>query len=288
MRVLSTFERLFEMQARLAAYVERPVYIVGQSMWTGDRRYRLPRGTTYIPMGSLELFLSRWTEGEYQRREEIPRGEGAPPRSIFYFDLVPSPVLRLVFPYLEEPGSSEEVVKATHRAFAEVGLHPYLNVSKTVFLSEPDVLPEELKPFVKERRTHHWKGPSVAFYLSESIVAPNEMRRDWHRGLTVQREHGPPMVTLQAPGQYAGPPLPTVEDVNTACLIDCDPGPCVVCRGASGERRHLATFQCGGPPYPLGHLCRQCSRGAFQSWQKLLDEETPVADPASPEEKKTP
>ncbi len=100
------------------------------------------------------------------------------------------------------------------------------------------------------------------------------MRKDWHLGLRVAREHDPTFHTLQAPGQYSGRSIVNLEGINPMAVLECDPGPCNICHGKSGERRHISPIAFSDGAYPCGHICRVCSKSAFASWQALLDSDT--------------
>jgi hypothetical protein len=262
-RVLSTFERLDDMVKKLSSTLQRPVYVVGNTSNGRGHVYRRPGADEYQPMDSLALYLSGYEQSDCVRR--VDDGE-----SKFYYDLIPPTWVSIVFP--RHKAESNETFRD---ALKDVGLSPLSNPQVTIWLLEE--APPELRGFVvdKLRPAIRMACPVLSFFSSETILYPAEMRHDWHPGLKVRSKYGPPFVTLQAPGQYGSKPLTSVFDVNIRCLVDCDAGPCVVCRGASGDRRHIADL---GSGHPEGHICRSCAHRTFEAWEKLLTDTPTVQE----------
>ncbi len=254
MRHLARHESLEEKRAELAIRLGRPVWVASCQRKSGTL-YRYPGMESYVKVRESELWLSRlWDRGRCVKREPQEGGDH------FYFDLEPAPFLYLVVPVL----TGEEV------SFREVGLNPGLPSSRT--LDWDDACPLRLAPFrVQARQTRGRRLKDVVrFACSEPVASPDVRQDTWH----TKRLEGLEFDVIQAPGHYAGHSLWTLEDVNRMARVRCAPGPCVVCRGTSGETVHLAPLFQGQTVYPSGHICRACTAEAFRAWQALLDAES--------------
>lgn len=138
-------------------------------------------------------------------------------------------------------------------------------------------VPTELTPYTKELKKRVGSKlvtrTGIGFLRSLGwIYNPLVRHESWHLGLGVEPRHGASFTTLQSPGFYNGAPVTAIEDINCWAISDCDPGPCIICRGRSKERRHLGTFQ---GSYLKGHMCKICAKQAFEAWSKILDEPLP-------------
>lgn len=276
MHILNVNEDLEEMRDTLAAKLARPVYIAGADRLSNGTHFKRPRSSKYTTkLGALELYLSTLTtSGLCVKREKVDSNSQ---NDRFYYDLKESPYLYLVYPTLPE----DLKVDRYGKIFRTVGLGSKFNPNDTIFVTHGEKIPEGLQPYVEPKKVRAGgavKYLGVSFMRSELIATPVKLQEKWHRGLKAGTDEGhTPFVTLQAPGWYNDQPIVTVEQVNRFGMLDTDPGCCTVCRGKSGERRHIAPVQAsGGGAYLGGHLCRVCAKEAFAQWAALLDDPKPI------------
>lgn len=259
--VLATHQNIDTICQRISEEIQRPCYIVtGVYPYTNrDCTYRLPGEQPYRYMTNFEVFMSQW-EG-FDLCVEKKNGERR-------FDLREAKVLQVAIP-LHPKDLSDNTTPPQPNIFAKHGLTRGLNERNIVGIDPQDTVPEPLKPFVhtyKNRRREDYQG--IRFLLSGMFERPTHLREHWHIGT---RTEG--FSTLQAPGQYAGFTTAVVEEYNRTTIADLDPGPCVVCHGLKGERRHFGVLSMGPNPYMSGHICRGCIDTAFAEIRALMDVE---------------
>ncbi len=267
---LTNHEDLEEKRQQLSSRLKCPVYIASCGYKSGTH-YRRPGQTEYAPLGRLEMFLSTWTDdGRCVKREPIDDNQR---HDNYYFDLREADRLYLIYP--------REDMKAGDDEFRSVGVPKGLSSSSTVIPTFGEPLPEELKPYlqpIKQRcEPREDRRMGLHFQMSAPIERPAVKHETWYRGLRVQGKYGEPFVTLHAPAQYSGHPVGSIEAINRYAIIDMDPGPCAVCHGRLGIRRHIAPLQSSGPDsYLAGYLCTVCAKEAFAQWSAMLDDPAPI------------
>lgn len=163
--------------------------------------------------------------------------------------------------------------------FQSVGLH--CGISPHVVVSVEGVeVPEDLGLYVFNQRRSHFSRDTTTyralrFYVSDIIANPiKTVRREaFHKatrenvqkyGLTTYRQ-------IVAPGHHLPNDSVTAESWNRYLVADKDPGDCIVCAGASGERKHFGHITWGPGPYATGLICRACARASFDQILALLD-----------------
>ena len=252
--VLSVNEDLEQIRASIARDKNRPCYVVTSSSVYSEPNcvYLKPKATSYEPMTSFEIFMSLWDGYNICTKREGDKR---------YFDLYPSNIVRIVYPL-----RSTEVPDL--QSFKGYGLSGEMS-AHTVYLSEQDVVPPELEPFVADYPYGH-KRPRVKrkglrFGMTFSIQKPNEKREQWHLGFKTDK-----LTALQPPGWYAGVPSSVAESYNRLVICDCDPGPCIVCHGAKGQRQHVGVIAHGPEAYMSNHICYGCASNAFSEILVLL------------------
>jgi hypothetical protein len=261
MHHLKPNDNLETMRLRIAEIHDRPCFLAsGQGRY--GTHYRKPGAFAYEPMKKADLFFSHWwDQGRCVRRED--RGEDQ--SSLFYYDLELAPTLRFYIPTTRADRAKWRESK-DYTQFKAVGL--FRSRHEGTVLWDND-LPKELEPFTEMHRHSARKpAPAVQFLCSDDIATPIHKRMEWHLAAPLP---GVKFRTIQAPGQYNDHNLNNLEDVNRMARVDCDPGPCVVCRGAKGERVHLAPLYVEEGVFPTGHICRGCTVESFAAWQALLD-----------------
>lgn len=294
MKILRPSDDLENMRQRLAEMVGRPAYIAGCAYWQGsDSRYKMPGANRYTHIGSLALYTSQLSDGGRSVRVD----EG-PPR-IRYFDLEPARWVHLMYPLLpsDHPPmprrSYEDSYMHTVAApmFKRLGLGCDLGFQTVALSFHDQAVAPELEPFVHSyplipSRQNGW---AVRFARSSLIEAPHVTAMDWFLGITFD---GRDYIgqTIQAPGQYSavdGAPRKLVEvlPVNRTCLVDADPGQCVICHGSSGERAHFAVVASGQHAYPDGWICRTCFPEVTRRWNEMLWDWKPPARARNTEDK---
>lgn len=261
MRILGIEEDLEQKRAALSAHLRRPVLVTSAFYASFPARFRTPSEDTYHRWTALDLFGSTWwDQGRCVGMDGHER----------LYDLVSSPTVQLAYPI-----APKEVLD--HDAtFAMVGLRKNLNERRTIRATADEAQSEKWAPWIREsittvKRTH---TPGVAFLVSEDIGSPHTTRHEWHR-VNVSREgFRPAFDVLQPPGQYPYAFAPGVlHEWNRMALQERDPGPCVVCHGARGERRHLGTLVAGPEGAWVSNLiCRACFYTAAKEWLRFLNE----------------
>jgi hypothetical protein len=253
----------------------RPVFIAACTHRSGTH-YKRPRSTKYLPIGRAELWLSTWDDqGRCVERKSV---DGEPTHDHYYYDLIEAQALHIVFPFsLKETAEARQTnssARSIHPVFSDVGIRlGHSSGFDVVDLSPADKIPSELEPYIELRsapglgsRTGQ-KVPAIRFAKSEAIMVPTHRKATWHFGCRVPR-----FATLHPPGFYATTNVVSGSYFNNLVMCDSDPGPCVVCSGASNERRHLAVLIFGGDVmYPSNMICRGCARGSFDQMLALLD-----------------
>jgi len=276
-QILRPDQNLEEIRRCVELSVQRPVLIAGGEYWQGENTlYRFPNQTRYTTTGRLELFLSQLTPGVCVKVEEVPvRGVPAV-RRVCYFDLTPCDTIRLVYPVYRE----EHPDPWGNPHFKAAGLTSPLNGGvQTIFLTPDDrVVDPRLEPFVvNHHKTRSTTGAlGVKFAVSNAIEAPKILKAGWHTGIAFEGRSYVAQ-TLQAPGHYHSETtvLYSPQAQNRMCLVDTDPGSCVVCGGSSGERAHLGVVVGGNPSWPDGMVCRACYPQVVREWGVLLVGWTP-------------
>jgi hypothetical protein len=269
---LAAHDDLEAKREALAAKLLRPVYIVSATCKSNGTHFKRPRSMKYAPMGALELYLSTLTDDNRCVKRVKVNDDSA--NDHYYFDLREADFLHVVYPMTDQ----ESTLPGIRDAFKSVDLTSGLSPCENVYPSSGEPIPPELEKYLRSKKVRSGvTRMGILFARSEAIATPNKLHERWHRGLRVEGKYAPPFVTLQAPGWYHGKPITTVENINRFGLLDTDPGPCTVCHGKSGDRRHIAPVQSAGPDaYLAGHLCRTCAKDAFAQWANLLDDATPI------------
>jgi hypothetical protein len=257
MYILAPHESLEGERAALSEMMERPVYIASTCHKHGTH-YKKPNilQGEYGYIGRLELYLSQWTDhGLCVKRD----GDQ------YYFDLHPATTLKLVFPILH--GEYDEIYKKINckplfRGNSSFG-------TDTVYINVKEQIPNELVKYIQQRKTTT-RVPArdaIIFMRSDYIWVPRIKQEKWHPGFRVTSKD-PPFVTIQAPGWYNEEAIVSLEDINGFGLTDCDPGKCIICRGTSGERKHIGVVR---GAYLQHHICKCCAKQTFNQWLELLD-----------------
>lgn len=269
-RFLTPQEDLVAMRAKLSLVLKRPVYISALSGRAScGTHHKLPGETEYRQLRELEVFLLPWWWKHVHREERGGLGKD------YFFSEAEDPFhLHLVIPL-----NSDENNDSSCDLFSSVGLKSSVSDRRLVFPSHDEVVPSELVSYVFPYKRRAVNGlalkPGILFAISEAIAKPDSERTTWHNGPTLNREHGPPITIIQAPGRYPKRPVKTLEQINRFLQCDSDPGRCVVCHGQSGERRHVATFNLGESPHPMGDMCKPCAKTAFEQILHLLEQPLP-------------
>lgn len=258
-------QKLEKMRQEIAQANDRPCYLASGEARRGTL-YRKPGTFEYAPVTRSELFFSQWWDkGRCVKREDF---EDKP--SEFYYDLELSPVLRFYIPTTRADRAKWREGQH-YDQFKSVGLHQNLNEYVTLWAD--DYVLKELEPFIEDHRKFSGpnrgkRGPAVTFMRSVDVATPIHRRPEWH---LAEQLPGVKFRAIQSPGMYSGEQFPVMGDFNRMARVECDPGPCVVCRGAKGERVHIAPLYAGADVYPQGHVCRGCTAETFAQWQAILD-----------------
>ena len=227
----------------MSDYPGRPVYLA--SMMDppfGDaheRLFRAPGATEYIKMNALERFLCPWQVSmswdRYIRPTEV--------------DLEAAEILYLVTPALPpNPPNHENYIRFPE--MRQMGSRPIPVI--------PEKVPEELRPFIFNWRPRRPDPghPAIRFHYSDQILVPKEQRAEWSHGLRFT----PESQCLLPPGGHspAGDQWPGAESWNRYLRVEQDPGDCILCGGASGDRVHFGHVTWGPKAYATGLICRTC------------------------------
>jgi hypothetical protein len=263
-RPLTLHEDLDTIVANASRILERPVFACAAGSGFNGTHFRLPGEpeSEYRWIGGLWRFLSPYAEPDRcVRRVDNANVEinGTVHRDAFYYDLVKSSNLSLVCP-LKEGEHGETLNKAHPEALA--GLRP-LNDSRFVCTAEhPIVIERGLAPYLHST-ANHWKRTGnkttfgLRFLVSDRFMVPAERRGNWHRSYYVPSGRmGLDFIPVEPPGQYASNAtlLPGHHDASKYGICERDPGPCIVCRGVSGVRRHFG----GTASSAVGLICAAC------------------------------
>lgn len=254
-RVLTPNENLEDFRSRLEGAINRPVFICSALPKNGTHHI-LPTGEVVSDLTPLDLYLSTFTDNSLCVR----RNDYEDKASDYYFRLEESGTLYLVYPYTkgDDPFYPD---------FPKVNLNGSFRVSHVRVSESEEEVPHSLKPYVSTRKanTREPRVKGVSFHVSQPFQAPKETRTTWHFGLKPEKEG---FKVLQPPGKYSFD-FKTVEMFSTFGLISLAPGPCVVCRGAKGEKMHFVALH-ASETGPMGHICRGCARDTFDQWLKLM------------------
>lgn len=266
-KFLDLADDLEDMRASVERSSGRPTRAASTCLGSGPGcRYRRPGETTYGQVGRLEMYLSQWVSWSCLG---VFDDEGAPverPSQPFrpgwarHFDLLVPPWIQLVYPLKPDEDAQRP---SANPHFAAAGLDfDWGKYGQPVYLSDPDVVPEDLRPFVatypNDYPPGHWRyeeHPGIRFAVSEYVERPAVARDRWHEGQPYETRSGV-AASLQPPGWYSGSPIQNLYSMNAWCLADCAPGPCIACHGKSGRRRHLGINR--GEDLPMGHICEAC------------------------------
>lgn len=278
-RVLAKHENLEDKRKALSELLNRPVYIASRLYKTNITHVKYPGSDVYVKApGELCLFLSNYTDNSTcVKREDYTVGINK--YSDFYYDLEESKYLSLVYPTNLKEDSKD--ILYGFEAFRHVGLSADLNsrnhvrvgdntdLSKVVY---NEFIPEELQPYVcsasKGSISYLRNKLLIHFTCSEYILNP-KLYKKWH--LSKEIEAHTPYKIINAPGWYPEKELyHDFGETQTMGIVDKDPGQCVVCRGKSGERRHIGSIRPEGN-YVSGLICKACAPGVFKEWKKLLE-----------------
>lgn len=263
MRLLAIHESLEDKRLALSKALDRPVVVCSRQTKQGQF-YRLPGEDHYQSLSAEELYLSRWWD-----EHRCVRREG----DTYYYDLHPAPWVSLVAPIAQDESKAMDKGQphTFNDAFRAVGLRTNFNDRNDVYTS--GATPPDLRPWVRPIRRRWGSGTrtmdGLEFVCSEEILSPTVTIPEWTRV-----PGGKNFDVLQAPGQYPGENYHSgvAMEWNRVTVCERDPGPCVMCRGSSGQRRHLgqiAMSQEGA--YPIGLICRSCFPEATKQWQAVLD-----------------
>ena len=265
MRLLALHESIEDKRLALSKALDRPVVVCSRQTKVGQF-YRLPGENHYQSLSAVELYLSKWWD-----QHLCVKREG----DVFYYDLHPAPWVYLVAPVTQEESKAMDktwdLSDAFRASFRAVGLQPDLNLRDVVRTGT--VVPENLQSWVRPIRRRYGNETKtfdgLAFVCSENILSPHVVQPEWKRVAG-----GKDFDVLQAPGQYprADYHSGVAMEWNRVTVCERDPGPCVMCRGASGQRLHIgqiAISQEGA--YPIGLVCRSCFPEATKQWQAVLD-----------------
>jgi len=274
-RPLTLNETLEGKISTLKEMLKRPVYIVGEDCYNigRDTKYKTPKSKTYRPMGDLDVFLSGY--------EGTGKCVGKSEDGYRLFDLKPANRIKLVYPIKKEDAFRSESgypYAFNSSVFKSVGL-----LSSTVpqiIQTEGSKIPKDLEPFVLTYKFRGIGNPTsgVNFAVSEAIYMPLKSEYMWREGDRLPQMCEDPVygkvTPLYPPGKYNNEKLSYLDNFNQFGVAECDPGPCVMCRGQSGKRRHfIVTDVIPGHMYPTNHVCSKCVKSMFSQIQDILGED---------------
>lgn len=256
-RLISLNESLEDKRKQLSEHLQRPVYISsksGTSAFKAGCRYITPDGK-YI--SRLDFFLSCY-EIDYMN-PDLKQNDKE-------YKLTESTVVSLLYPL-----NNKEKVRWDNNPFSLVGLA--YNTSSVFYINKNDIIPDELKPFVvKYKRPRAAKFVDViAFACSHMILRPEIRQPRWHLGSDI--EDNIKYTTIHPPGYYneGENKINYVAGWNHYCLMEQDPGLCVVCHGSSNERKHIGILAYGGTWYPTNLICKRCFKPAMEEINSLME-----------------
>lgn len=285
-RVLSVHEDLEAKRKALEIAMNRPAYVVPFPLHVAsDMVFREPDEADYRKRSEIDLYLGQW-EGSCVERidyeEFTVRRNGSatvvPAHTVRKFDLKKTNMLRLACP----------VPERTRVEFRKItGIPSDLNDQVTISIREGDALPDELLPFVREAKLRGTRrGLGITFQITEPFlrpmvtvpnwhagqVQPNHTWKEWKTGVVTEFAHSGGTL-IQAPGQYPAADYSIGPGAPWNHMMACtrEPGPCVVCRGASSEWRHLGSVAFGpGGVSANGLVCKTCLPQAFEQWLQIV------------------
>lgn len=173
-------------------------------------------------------------------------------------------VVYLAFPLM--PGERQPFAEDV---FRRNGMSDFAYVRNILINKEDPNIPEDFIPFKDFSKT---LKDIIRFAVSAPILAPEEVQPSWFLN---PKAYDPKedLHPIHPPGHYPeGGVIPTlsVESFQNIGVLKTDPGPCVVCRGSSGERVHWVTLQVKEIG-PTGHICKSCFKDATDQWVSIVN-----------------
>ena len=276
MRVLSIDEYMEKMRKCLSEKTKRPVLIISSKISNdSDCVYREQNEIDYRKRYSLEMSLAQLTDnGHCVERIDYPEliakyGTKIPAYSIRKFDLSQAAKLYFAVPVMSFNDFSKDIMKCINVA---------TNSGLTFKLSQNEIVPEELKPFVQEITSPHRsssKFRGIQFITSCEFIRPDVLQSKWHLGevenniQTYKGEEIPDTgyTRIHAPGKYSSTNEQSSSNEEWSQMIVCkrEPGRCIVCHGSSKEKNHFG-------PKTFGLICKACLPKACREWVQIVNQ----------------
>lgn len=260
MHVLTLNQSLEDFRDKVAAKMQRPVYICAATSKWGTHHKR-PNSSTYGYIGNIELYLSTWTDdGRCIKREPIDDNTS---HDHYYYDLSESALLCIVFPIKLAEITRETSI--SHPIFCDVGLRE-CGQYKIIEIGAGDRFPKELDDYIENRKSARGRPRDVIMFAEScGIMRPKHYREEWHIGYVCEK-----FSTLQPPGKYHDSDITSLSYFNNFAIVDKDPGSCIVCSGEKKERKHLAHLAFGQEVYPTNLICKGCVKESIEQISELL------------------
>lgn len=275
--ILPAHLRIGEVMAALSKELNRPVYLSSWTSGGADCLYKMPGASIYKPLSDIERFIMPLTDHGMCRAmgDENGKKEGGKFR---LFDLEPAEKVFLMVPVepWEEKNIRWNAANAVTHALGQYGL----KVSDGTYVSA-NKAPEELVSRIRSvKMGYSTTSPyrdMVGFYKSYEMINPEVHQPSWelrHLKMTEDMLKGNGAYFhggfMEPPGHYPEKHEPRPDNDRRFGIVTAASDLCTVCRGASGNMKHLVIVEYQSA---LHHLCKTCAIEAFKQWTLLLEQD---------------